>query len=161
MNAPNPTTQSPSYEELRKERDQLLVALRTVNKRHLGNLPLPPESLRLNVGTVTTEANFLAQGAASSGRVLMHFGQVPDGPVLDWGCGSGRTWRWLYQYPAWRKAYHGCDVDAPAIEWLKARGVANVAVTSDEPVLPYPDNHFAGLFCFSVLTHIPAQRHRA
>lgn len=119
---------------------------------------LPPEHLRLNVGTVTTEANFLAQGAISSARVMKEFDPAA-GPMLDWGCGSGRTLNWLLADPAWREVYHGCDVDASAIAWLKQLGV-RAEVCGDEPRLPYPDNTFAGIFSFSVLTHIPPIAHR-
>lgn len=119
---------------------------------------LPPEHLRLNVGTVTTESNFLAQGAMSSARVMKEFDPAA-GPMLDWGCGSGRTLNWLLADPAWKAAYHGCDVDAAAVAWLKERGV-RAEVCGDEPRLPYPDNTFAGIFSFSVLTHIPPTAHR-
>lgn len=120
---------------------------------------LPAEHLRLNVGTVTTESNFLAQGAGSSARVMQEF-DPSSGPMLDWGCGSGRTLNWLLTDPAWKEVYHGCDVDAAAIAWLKERGV-RAEVCGDEPPLPYPDNTFAGIFSFSVLTHIPPTKHRA
>lgn len=122
---------------------------------------LPPPHLRLNVGTQTTEGNFLLQGSNSSRRVLQEFGAAPTGPVLDWGCGSGRTLNWLCANPAWRRHYHGCDVDRPAIEWLQHQGFDQVAVCNDDPPLPYPDNYFEFAFNFSVLTHIPPERHRA
>jgi SAM-dependent methyltransferase len=120
---------------------------------------LPPEHLRLNVGTVTTEANFLAQGSHSSARVQREF-RPSNGPILDWGCGSGRTLNWLLADPAWSEVYYGCDVDAEAVAWLKDRG-ARVEACGDDPPLPYPDNFFAGVFSFSVLTHIPPTKHRA
>jgi SAM-dependent methyltransferase len=120
---------------------------------------LPPEHLRLHVGTVTTRANFLAQGAYSSERVCREF-SPKAGPALDWGCGSGRTLNWLLADPAWGEVYHGCDVDAEAIEWLH-RFNFRVELCADTPPLPYPDNYFASIFSFSVLTHIPPTQHRA
>jgi SAM-dependent methyltransferase len=147
-------------EALARERDQLLVVYRTLNRRHLGNLPLPSEELRMHVGARTSEANFLAQGAASSERVLQYFGTDPEGAILDWGCGTGRTWRWLQMYPAWRDQYHGCDVDHEAIEWLSRAGARNLAICGDRPPLPFPDASFSGMFAFSVLTHIPPPLHR-
>ncbi|MGZ8406996.1 MAG: class I SAM-dependent methyltransferase [Caulobacteraceae bacterium] len=122
---------------------------------------LPPPELRTHVGRVATAANFWGQGLSSSSRVLEVFGDEPDGLVLDWGCGSGRTLNWLCRRPGWRDNYRGCDVDAEAIGWLHDQGVGQVAVCGEAPPLPYPDNHFAGLFCFSVLTHIPPQAHAA
>jgi SAM-dependent methyltransferase len=88
------------------------------------------------------------------------FGSEPEEPILDWGCGSGRTLRWLWGFPGWRQAYHGCDVDAEAIDWLRQAGVRNVLVNRDDPPLPYEDSVFGGLFAFSVLTHIHPDRHR-
>ena len=123
---------------------------------------LPPPELRTHVGRVADAANFLGQGLSSSSRVIEVFGEAPEGLVLDWGCGSGRTLNWLSRRPGWRDNYRGCDVDAEAIAWLSGNGFRDaVAVCGDHPPLPYPDNHFAGLFCFSVLTHIHPQNHAA
>jgi SAM-dependent methyltransferase len=146
---------------LEREVLQLTQVVKLLAKRHYGDFPMPPENLRLNVGTNTTEANYWAQGVNSSARVLHVFGKQPGGPILDWGCGSGRTLRWLLAYPPWREHYHGTDVDREAIKWLAAQGVKNVLPCGDDPPLPYGTETFAGLFAFSVLTHIPAERHRS
>ena len=92
--------------------------------------------------------------------MLSLFGEHPPGPILDWGCGSGRTLRWLWHLEGWRENYVGCDVDAKAIEWLHDVGISSVDVCGDDPPLPYPDNRFHGVFAFSVLTHIHPARHR-
>jgi SAM-dependent methyltransferase len=139
-----------------------LERLATGLMRSRGNLILsPPPELRLHVGRVTDMANFWAQGQDSSSRVIEVFGEDPGGLVLDWGCGVGRTLQWLDGRGTWRANYRGCDVDEAAIAWLKSQGVASVEACSDLPPLPYPDDHFVGLFCFSVLTHIHPERHRA
>lgn len=140
---------------------QLTKAVETLGRRHYGDFQVPEEELRLHVGTNPTIANFLAQGVSSSQRVLEVFGESPDGPVLDWGCGTGRTRRWLEAYPGWREHYRGTDVDADAIAWLRAAGVANLEVCRDDPPLPYDGASLNGVFAFSVLTHIPPARHRA
>jgi len=140
--------------------EQLTSVVALLNKRHCNDLPLPPEYLRLHVGAKTSAANFMAQGANSSERVLEIFGEKPAGPILDWGCGSGRTLRWLRYYPAWCENYHGCDVDVEAVEWLRQNGQSNLAVCNDNPPLPYADQMFDGLFAFSILTHIHPDKHR-
>jgi SAM-dependent methyltransferase len=142
------------------ELEQLTNVVVLLNKKHCHNLPLPPEYLRLHVGAKTSAANFMAQGANSSERVLEIFGEKPTGPILDWGCGSGRTLRWLRYFPEWRENYHGCDVDSEAIEWLRQHGQSNLAVCNDDPPLPYADQTFDGVFAFSVLTHIHPDKHR-
>jgi SAM-dependent methyltransferase len=126
-----------------------------------GSSLLPPSELRLHVGARTSAANFWRQGRDSSRRVLEVFGREPDGQILDWGCGSGRTLQWLLAEPGWRAAYRGCDVDRRAVSWLRKHGFEGVKICNDDPPLPYPDGAFAGLFCFSVLTHIHPERHGA
>lgn len=144
-----------------REIAQLTTIVDQLLRRHYQALPLPPEELRMHVGTRTTAANFWAQGLSSSTRVRRVFGEEPSGPVLDWGCGCGRTLRWLLNSAAWCEHYRGCDVDAAAIKWLQQHTPCQLAVCSDHPSLPYGDASLHGLFSFSVLTHIPPEMHRA
>ena len=132
----------------------------TLIERHYKNALLPPEKLRLHVGTTGTAANFWAQGINSSQRILEIFGDCPTKPILDWGCGSGRTFQWLLYYPNYRTYWHGCDVDRAAVGWLREKGPFKVTACNDDPPLPYSDEMFAGLFAFSVLTHIHPLKHR-
>ena len=122
---------------------------------------LPPAELRMHVGTTPTAAKFWHQGSSSSGRVLEVFGEDPSGPVLDWGCGTGRTINWLFGRGSWASNYRGCDVDGEAIQWLHANGIQSVMLCQPEPPLPYPDGYFEGLFTFSVLSHIHPKQHAA
>lgn len=147
-------------DEARVEAAQLAGVVRRIIGGHTALRELPPESLRLHVGTRTTAANFLLQGAESSERVIEVFGETPPGPVLDWGCGSGRTLNWLLLRPGWDRLYRGCDIDHEAIAWLNFKGFDCVTTCNPNPPLPYPDAAFAGLFAFSVLTHIPPESHR-
>lgn len=151
----------PAFAASQQEVKQLEGVVRQVLKRDYGGDLMPQEDLRLHVGTKTTAANFWAQGANSARRTMETFGETPEGPVLDWGCGSGRTLNWLKRYPGWRDHWHGCDVDAEAIAWLTGKGFANAKVCADNPPLPYEDNTFTGLYAYSVLTHIPPDRHDA
>lgn len=140
--------------------DQLARVIEVLTERHYHGLPLPPAELRMHVGANDSAANYLGQGINSSQRVLEVFGDSPARPVLDWGCGSGRTLRWLRHFPAWRQHYHGCDVDAKAIAWLQGLGVPNIAHCPMDPPLPYSDGTFGGVVGFSILTHIHPTRHR-
>lgn len=135
--------------------------VKALGRRHYGALPLPPEELRLHVGKTTSAANYLAQGVSSSTRVIELFGTEPNKPILDWGCGSGRTLRWLVAFEAWKRCWHGCDVDRPAIDWIRGLGDFAAEVCNDDPPLPYGDGMFGGIYCFSVMTHIHPSRHRA
>lgn len=141
-----------------RDLEKLLVA---VLQEDRGFHLLPPADLRLRVGSTDSAGNWWTQGRNSAARVLEIFGAEPDGLILDWGCGSGRTYHWLHVHPRWRDAWRGCDVDAKAIRWLESKGFADrVAVCDDLPPLPYPDGGFAGLYNFSVLTHVHPDRHR-
>jgi SAM-dependent methyltransferase len=122
---------------------------------------LPSEVLRLNVGTRTTAANFLLQGYVSSKRVRQVFGLQPDAPVLDWGCGSGRTLNWLAPQGSWAEQWNGCDVDKDAISWLRSQGFERATTCGDDPPLPFEAGTFGALYSFSVLTHIPPPHHTA
>ena len=133
--------------------------IRALVQRHYGSFKTPPPALRLNVGMIDTELNFWSKGIVSSGVAMQEFGTAPSFPVLDWGCGSGRTLYWLRCHPAWREHYYGCDVDADAIAWLQSEGEGQVDVCGAEPPLPYPDDTFGGLVSFSVLTHIHPRMH--
>ena len=152
---------------LRRETEDQRRQIRSLEKvvtelrRQSGAMALPPLELRTHVGRVADMANYLGQGLDSARRVVEVFGEDPKGPVLDWGCGSGRTRLWLAEIGTWAENYRGCDVDDEAIDWLRRQGVNNLEVCGDLPPLPYPDQSFAGLYSFSVLTHIPPERHAA
>lgn len=131
---------------------QEIQDLETMISENLGPLPLPPEELRLHVGAHPSALKFLKQGLGSSRKVLSLFGEAPEAPILDLGCGSGRTLRWLLSHPNWMKFYRGTDVDGAAIEWLNSHGIEDVRVCTDK--LPFAHAEMGGLFSFSVLTHI-------
>ncbi|MCB1376922.1 MAG: class I SAM-dependent methyltransferase [Alphaproteobacteria bacterium] len=122
---------------------------------------MPAEELRVHVGTNTSSMNFYSQGISSAAKTIEVFGRKPDGPMLDWGCGSGRTFNWLRMLPGWNKHYNGCDVDSDAIAWLLSQGVKKAKVCDAQPPLPFDQDTFSGLFCYSVLTHIHADQHEA
>lgn len=145
--------------EQRRQIRALENALRATLVRYRGFVMEAPPELCLHVGRVGDAANYWAQGLASSEKVIEAFGERPEGLVLDWGCGVGRTLHWLRDRGTWPQAYRGCDVDPAGIAWLQGQGVAEVALCGDQPPLPYEDASFSGLFSFSVLTHIHPERH--
>ena len=74
--------------------------------------------------------------------------------VLDFGCGCGRTLRWLMKsHPATH--FVGADVDADAIDWCVRNLHSGEFVNSrPEPPLPFKPASFDVVYCFSVFTHL-------
>jgi len=161
LNLHLPGFNSPSWRETEEELRRAEHIIESIIQRHYQGISIPPPDLRLHVGMRDSKLNFWEKGIHSSSHVLKIFGANPNGPILDWGCGSGRTWLWLLTYPRWSEFYYGCDVDYEAIVWLQAHGCKNVVTCKDMPPLPYPDGFFCGTYAFSVLTHIHPNLHRS
>jgi ABC-type polysaccharide/polyol phosphate transport system ATPase subunit/SAM-dependent methyltransferase len=144
-----------------REVDQLTRMVEILSRRHYDNVPLPPEPLRRRMSTRASSVNYLAQGLAAADKAVAVFGESPGEPVLEWGCGSGRTLRWLTCYPGWRKAYRGCDSDAEAVAWTATNIGSEIQLCTEDPPLPYDDSSLGGLFALGTLTAIHPTRHRA
>src|SRR5438046_4653721 len=115
---------------------------------------VPPAMLRFRVTESLSVKEFvrIGEGVAQHIRQRLFDGHLEGRRVLDFGCGCGRTVRWLVGDGA---EIHGIDVDREAIEWCKkhlngARFLAN----APEPPLPYPNGHFDAIYCLSVFTHL-------
>jgi SAM-dependent methyltransferase len=122
-------------------------------------LPLPPALLRYRVSELLSTEMFLRVGegcALHIDKQVQTMGMsFPDVErVLDFGCGCGRTVRWLMErYPATH--FYGADVDGDAIEWC-AQNLHNGAFVKNrpEPPLPFQSGYFDVVYCFSVFTHL-------
>jgi SAM-dependent methyltransferase len=120
---------------------------------------VPPAMLRFRVCETTDLSVFLAVGEktaqhleeslAGVGVSLRDFGQV-----LDFGCGAGRTSRWLTaRFP--EVHFSGCDVDAEAIAWCQ-RNLLDADYRTNRPVPPtsFAAASFDLVYAISVLTHL-------
>lgn len=77
--------------------------------------------------------------------------------VLDFGCSSGRVARVLAAV-APGVEWHGCDPQAPAIDWAREHLPAiEFAVSPPRPPLPYPDGHFDAVYAISIWSHFAAR----
>ena len=119
-----------------------------------GESTVPPAMLRFRVTESLSVKEFLriGEGVAQHLRLRL-FDHLSEGQrVLDFGCGCGRTLRWLVNDGA---EFHGVDVDREAIEWCKEHlERARFLVNGQEPPLPYPVGHFNAIYCLSVFTHL-------
>ena len=108
-----------------------------------------------------TAAEFLETGrivVESMRRILAAdgFAFVEGQRVLDFGCFNGRLLRWLLDEARAGVEFWGVDIDAHAIEWVAARMSPpfQFAVTTTEPHLPFPQEHFDLIYAGSVFTHM-------
>lgn len=122
--------------------------------------PLPPPELAAYIATDTADAlaGYERQGAVIHDAILALLG--PDWTwtgkrMLDFGCGSGRVVRRFLDV-ADDVELHGCDIDAPCIEWVKANLAPQVTaqLSGELPPLPYPDEHFDLVYATSVFSHL-------
>lgn len=127
--------------------------------RDANGSPLPPALLRYRVSESLDPAEFLRIGHGCARLIEEHslpIGVPLEGArrVLDFGCGCGRTLRWmLANFPG--VEFHGADVDPHAIRWCQQHlPAAHCIPSSPEPPLPYPDGHFDFVYCLSVFTHL-------
>src|SRR6202012_1198757 len=75
--------------------------------------------------------------------------------VLDFGCGCGRTLRWMRDL-APTAALPGAGVDGGAIDWCARHfDFGSFAATQAQPPLPYADDSFDLIYVLSVFTHLP------
>jgi SAM-dependent methyltransferase len=80
--------------------------------------------------------------------------------ILDFGCGAGRQLlHFTRRFPA--PGYHACDVNGPAVQFVKrhfpqVRAVQNAF----RPPLPFDDSHFDMIYSVSVFSHLGPEDQR-
>ena len=127
-------------------------------------LPLPDDSRRVRVHGSADAASFRVTGATAIGQLKAGYEGVTGerwdaiGELLDWGCGSGRTTRFLRGSPV---KVTGVDVDADNVRWCQA----NLPFGTFEPIpllppTPLPADRFDAAMGVSIFTHLsePVQR---
>ncbi|MEX2030837.1 MAG: class I SAM-dependent methyltransferase [Anaerolineales bacterium] len=120
---------------------------------------IPPAWLRYSVAGSTDIDRYLRVGQTCSQDLMSALRGVGchlenAGDVLDFGCGCGRTLRFLEKYsPPTR--FFGSDVHLAAIAWCR-RNLSFARFTRNQalPPLPYPDARFDLVYAISVLTHL-------
>lgn len=120
---------------------------------------VPPASLRFRVHGDLDISSFLETGKQCSEdikdaltKVSANFESFRD--VLDFGCGCGRTIRWL-QNSANSASLYGTDIDATAINWCRRHlEFAGFETNRPRPPLTYAANRFDFVYAISVFTHL-------
>ena len=127
------------------------------------SVPLPPVEFQklVNVGDSWL---FLLAGASSHKLLLRVLAEqrkdLSDvGPVLDFGCGPGRSLR-LFLRRALDVRIVGTDVDAKSIEWCRANfPFGEFHVNSQRPPTRLPAATFGFVYAISVFSHLSEANH--
>jgi SAM-dependent methyltransferase len=120
-------------------------------------LPIPPPELMMGYSKDGQE--FLSMGKRTSDsirRILEQHGEpIGRGPVLEWGCASGRVLRHFASEAA-HVNFWGIDIAGSHIDWAKANLSPPFKFMSCTayPHLPFEDNSFRCVYGVSVFTHM-------
>lgn len=126
--------------------------------RSAGSRDLPPAMLRFRVSESLSAKRFIEIGRGCARLVadrLSEKGQLKEGArILDFGCGCGRTLRWMIEsHP--QATFYGCDIDQEAIRWCRRNlPQGRFCVNSKMPPLGFESGYFDAAYCFSVFTHL-------
>ncbi len=126
---------------------------------------VPPALLRYKVSESLNIPLFLDVGKSTASTIerrLRGLGQPLEHMerVLDFGCGCGRTARWLIErYP--RTSFFGTDVDEASIRWCQRYIKGAFGVNSSRPPLVFADKFFDCIYAISVFTHLSEADQRA
>jgi len=120
-------------------------------------LALPPPALLLGHDSTEQYLEYGALHVGSMRRILDQGGfRFEQGQrVLDFGCGSGRMLRQLYDFTS-QSEFWGVDIQAEHIFWCQRylSPPYRFAITTTIPHLPFEDNSFDLIYSGSVFTHI-------
>jgi len=123
----------------------------------LFEVAMPEPERRLRVAGHESEFLFNLEGysvAKKLDALSQRFAGRPlasIGPVLDWGCGGGRTSRFLAHSGA---DLYGVDIDADNVRWCSGHIKGRFATIVPEPPTAFADNFFAAVCGISVFTHL-------
>jgi len=130
-------------------------------------VPLPPDDLMMRIGidphAVPDQAERIRKferiGETTSADISNALPRDIDWTgrrVLDFGCGSGRTLRWMLAGRLGRAQFVGCDIHRSSIEWMQRHYPASIRLYANNsaPPLPEPDASFDLVYSASVFSHL-------
>lgn len=155
-----PARVRPAIRRLLDYPDRFMI--RRYRRRTGQALPIPPRSLRVVVGGASIPG-FVAAGrhhAAVITSAMARAGRpiAEAEPMLDFGCGCGRT---LIALVGSAPRLFACDVNEPAVRWVQGNlESVHAEVSEFTPPLPEYGQQFTAAYSVSVFTHLdwPAQR---
>jgi SAM-dependent methyltransferase len=120
-------------------------------------VPMPDEARRLRVHGNSSQTAFDLEGYSAAiklDQVARRFAGAPLaelGPVLDWGCGCGRTTRFLERGSI---DLHGVDIDADNVQWCAENLRGHYSPINPDPPTRFGDDFFGAIYGISVFTHL-------
>ena len=123
----------------------------------LFEVAMPEPERRLRVAGHESEFLFNLEGysvAKKLDALSQRFADRPLGslgPVLDWGCGGGRTSRFLAHSGA---DLYGVDIDADNVRWCAEHIKGRFTAIAPEPPTAFADDFFGAVCGISVFTHL-------
>jgi len=125
------------------------------------DLPIPPKDFWLGYPIETPE-EYLAWGREQIRKMKdileasgLSLEQGSRSRVLDFGCASGITMRWLYDFARAGEVW-GVDILGDWVVWCQQHlsPPFKFVTTTSYPHLPFEDRYFDLVYAFSVFTHI-------
>lgn len=125
------------------------------------DVSVPPAILRYKVSESTDARSFLDIGMRTAIAIEHALGDAGSslnamGKVLDFGCGCGRTLRWLIDQSP-HTTFIGTDVDMMSVRWCQQYLDVDAYVNGDLPPLVFSDMAIDCVIAISVFTHLSEQ----
>ena len=143
------------------EKFRLGVENRGGDNRYVDDgLPWPPDRLIFLVSGTVNRHWYQQSGAWDAQEIEESLSRngltIEDaGPILDFGCGSGRIIRRFATF-AEAADFHAVDYNHKLISWCRDNlRFATFASNGLMPPLPYQDGQFGFVYAYSVFTHLP------
>ena len=126
--------------------------------------PLPPKHLRIHSHGSPDAVSFVKEGSTAYVQIQRFLQEyfsksIEDfSRILDWGCGTGRVFRYLSDGALAKLT--GIDIDPQATEWCrKSFPNGEFLTVSIDPPTPIASGTFDLIYANSVLTHLRENDH--
>ena len=128
------------------------------NMKKFGVSKVPPPIFRCIVTPSPDMKNFLESGKTDLKNMKENLSKIGKslssfGNILEFGCGCGRTARYLKDIK--NLSYYGTDIDEEQISWCRKNlKFGEFSVNKPTPPLNYSSNKFDLIFASSVFSHL-------
>ena len=123
---------------------------------------LPSAYLRTQVHGSDSISSYVLEGYSNYKKIKLLLKQHLKlnksifGPILDWGCGSGRVCKYFSD----KDQIYGVDINKEGINWCLENISSNFSVSQLVPPLHFENNYFGAIYGVSILTHLSLEDQR-